>query len=227
LIVANLVGVAVLLFVGWSRLPPGTPATDAAEQQVRQRLTGAQETAPDLPPDYVAALVVTEYVAGHVSRMIYNYLIERGEPTPGGASEAEIAEKALVSGAGICGAATATARTLYERLGVEARSIQAFYRQPDGTLGGHITTEVYYDDGWHWFDPMWGAFFRDGDVLPLVDVVRLTPDEQAASLVYAASTAFMQVEGPGPEFVAYPELSVVLDGESIYARPAPRPGSPR
>ena len=228
LVVANLVALAVLVATVAARLPPGTPATNAAVEQVRREVEYITRTT-DLPREYVTALAVNSYVVGHVSRMTYGYLEGIGAEVPGG-EPAEIAEEALTSGAGLCGAATQTALALYARLGVEARSIQAFYEH-ERSAGGHITTEVFYDGAWHWFDPMWGSFFRDDDhVLSLAEVVRSSPERQAATLVYVESLPFVQVTGLGPEFVAYSPLHIVLDGRIVYRRdvtPRRRSGSRR
>jgi hypothetical protein len=217
LIAANLVGLVVLGFVGWSRLPPGTPATDAAIEQVRREVEHALRVS-DLPREHVVALAVNSYVVGHVSRLAYGYIESQGGPLPEGPSSAVVVEKALRAGAGICGAATQTALALYAALDVESRAVQVFYTDPSGLRVAHITTEVRYGDAWHWFDPTWGAFHRDGDVLSLMEVVRSSPEQQARTLVGSDALLWAQVDGGPMAFTAYSPLRIAVDGRTVYNR---------
>jgi len=221
LLVANLVGWSVLALIGWSRLPPATPATDAAVARVQQEVAYSQTIAPDLPREYVVALAVNSYVVGHVSAPVHGYRNIHGRSAPT-YPVPMVVEDAFLVGSGICGAATLTALALYERLDVRARPITLWYTDLEGRKVGHVTTEVFYGDAWHWFDPTWGAFYRDATVYSLLEVVQMNPAERSRTLVQNDSLLWAQVTdhvGDDPmAFTGYSPLRVELDGRVIYRR---------
>lgn len=145
-----------------------TPFTDIAEQVVRHEIAYLADRSAGSPLGYIQASVVSTYVAGHLSPIAYATMRRDGIPLPTGGQNAEIAELALASGAGLCGQASSAAMVLYDRLGAEARQLDIWHAQ-----GGHTTVEVRYEDGWHWFDPIFATHYSDGgNVLGLLDVLR-------------------------------------------------------
>lgn len=121
-----------------------------------------------MPRAYLAALIVTNYVIGHISPPAYGQLRHTGKPLPTGGQDAVIAERALAVEAGLCGQASSLAMVLYGRLRVKARQLDILYPE-----GGHTTVEVRYDGGWHWFDPILGYHYVEADnVLSLIDALQ-------------------------------------------------------
>lgn len=217
LIVANIAGLALIGWGVWTQRPPSYPATDAAIAHVRAELAVAERREPDRDPAELAALTVTAYVVGHLSAQVHDARIAAGDDPPTW-PQAAVVEDALRAGSGYCGAATLAALALYAALGVEARAVEAWYEE-DGLPIGHVTTEVRYGGAWHWYDPTWGAFYRDGGrVLSLLEAVTLPPDRLAGALVANDTMLRAQLDPGGMAFVASAPLRVTLDGAEVFAR---------
>lgn len=200
------------------------PALDSAEQRIRENLQYVERVTDETPREYLVTLAVTSYVVGHVSAARYGFLNTIVGRPPTGTNRAEVAERALASGSGICGHAAAAAMELFARLGVTARQLYTF-----DSDGGHVTVETWYDGAWHWFDPTFGYFYRQPDVpkpavLSLVDVLQL-PDPNAVrvasdSRLWAQVTMAEGAEiGNGLDISGAADLLVTLeDGTSILRR---------
>lgn len=63
----------------------------------------------------------------------------------------------LQDGHGLCEGRSTALVSLCRRLGMPARKIQ--YRNIGSVTGTHVVAEVYYDGGWHLFDPSYASFF--------------------------------------------------------------------
>ena len=110
-----------------------------------------------------------DYVTGHVSDTAFGYLklsggrLPKNRPNP-----------ALAAQAGVCSHAAVTFAAIVEALGLRVRSVNFNYVDPgpNPTSDGHVAVEVFYDGGWHFFDPTFGAFWttRGGSVISISEV---------------------------------------------------------
>jgi transglutaminase superfamily protein len=160
----------------------------------------------DRPRGELIALAALSYTVGHVSAPAYGYLhlIERSQSLPADA------ETSLRAGAGICGNAVNVFGSIVEALGLEVRRIGIYFCTPLAPGNGHSTAEVSYGEGWHWFDPTWGLFFREpgGRVLSLVEALELPAESRAGSRVGFDSLLWHQVvAAAGPDLAAETGMS--------------------
>jgi len=153
-----------------------TPLTVAIEQVKRevawaQHGTSGSTWAPHGPSSYsvgqLTALSAMNYVVGHVSASAYGYLQITGGQLP-----AATPDSVLGAQAGFCGSAALTFAAIVEQFGYAVPSVQFYFETPAGDPDDHIAVEVYYDDGWHYFDPTFGVFWTNAsgdDVLSIAD----------------------------------------------------------
>jgi hypothetical protein len=120
--------------------------------------------------DALIAHAAMQYVVGHVSAPAYGYRNQFGGGLP-----QSTASSVLDTGAGICGHAALTFAALVQRFALPVRSVQFYY--PDG-INNHIAAEVFYDGAWHYFDPTWGAYYRDGNEILSISAARARPDAE-------------------------------------------------
>lgn len=115
----------------------------------------------------MTALAAVDYTVGHVSAGVYWYQSDRGLTLPDWEPDVILRQES-----GICGQSAAVFVGIMQRLGYQVRSVQFFYNNPDGTPGQHIAVEVYYDSGWHFFDPTYATYWSDAsdNVLPISDI---------------------------------------------------------
>ena len=110
-----------------------------------------------------------DYVAGHVSDTAFGYLEVTGRALP-----ANKPNPALGTQAGICSQAAVTFAAIVEELGLRVRSVNFDYVNlgENPAADGHVAVEVFYDGGWHFFDPTFGALWtnRDGSVLSIGEI---------------------------------------------------------
>ncbi|MGI9449589.1 MAG: transglutaminase domain-containing protein [Geminicoccaceae bacterium] len=79
------------------------------------------------------------------------------------------AELCIEMGYGLCGNHAATALSLLERLGIEARAVQFFYGK-ETSRASHIAIEANID-GWRYFDTTWGAFWYEEKSDPIASIM--------------------------------------------------------
>jgi hypothetical protein len=152
---------------------------------------------------FAYSVALMNFVNGLVSTPHHGYLAQIGQAA--GADPEEILSKQ----AGICQHAMFVYLAIAEKIGLPARPVAVWYPEefPEyqglGTPG-HATVEVFYGQGWHWFDPTWGEFYRKpGDrldaVLSLQEVIALSREEREISRVAYNSLLWRQVtEAVGP-----------------------------
>ena len=142
-----------------------TPFAVALEQ-VRREVAWAQHYGSAYSYGRLVAQAALDYVSGHVSASAYGYLLFDGDPLPGPAGN-PTPDSILGLQAGICGHDSIVFAAIVKRFGLPVRSVQ-FY-ETNG--GNHIGVEVYYDGGWHYFDPLYDLAWTDagGDVLSMAD----------------------------------------------------------
>jgi hypothetical protein len=134
-------------------------ALSRAVEQVRREVAYVDlfrgDPSIELPPrEELLARAAMDYVVGHVTAPGYGYMnVVLGAPP------AVAAETALQSGSGICGHAAFTFAAIVKQFGLRVRSVQFYYANG---VDNHIAAEVFYDGGWHYFDPTWGAYYEDG-----------------------------------------------------------------
>lgn len=154
------------------RAQAGIPSPLAvAFRQVRREYAYVKGSVPGYSRGQLISEAALDYVAGHVSDTAFGYIeIFEGKhrvppPTP---------NSALGTQAGICTGAAVTFGTILHHFGLKVRSVNFYYDDlpPDNTPDGHVAVEVWYDGGWHYFDPTYGLFWTDagGHVLPIDEV---------------------------------------------------------
>jgi hypothetical protein len=140
-----------------------------AISDVRREAEWAQGMAAGpLSGEYVAEAAM-DYVIGHVRTGAYGYLEGIGAPLP---PYLEPVNEVLATQTGICGQAERTFAAIVEALGFQVHDIGFEFVDPNGAPDAHSAAEVYYDGGWHFFDPTFGQFWTDtaGNVLSIADV---------------------------------------------------------
>ena len=164
----------------------------------------------------MTALAAVDYTVGHVSAGVYWYQSDRGLTLPDWEPDVILRQES-----GICGQSAAVFVGIMQRLGYQVRSVQFFYNNPDGTPGQHIAVEVYYDSGWHFFDPTYAAYWSDassGNVLPISDI------RAGAGAMHKDVMTFTNIVGDADSGVANndiwfetdPATQVVLGAVSWY-----------
>lgn len=116
-----------------------------------------------------------DYVVGHVSTGAYGYLEMVYDEPPGGHDLPpydEAVNTILASQTGICVHAERAFAAIVRALGFRVRDIGFDFVDPGGAPDSHSAAEVYYDGGWHFFDPTFGQFWTDdgGEVMPIAEV---------------------------------------------------------
>lgn len=118
--------------------------------------------------DIVSHTAMT-YVAGHVSVPLYGWWVQMQGMTIQATPDA-----VLGSGAGICGHAALAYAAIVKRFGLQVRSVQ-FYNGPNG----HIGVEVWYAGAWHFYDPTYGAVYKDGPRVLSMTEARAHPNPRS------------------------------------------------
>lgn len=169
-----------------------------AVQQVRREVGYAEWYPVGAPYSHgrLVAQAAMDYVVGHVSLTAYGYLEVFGGQLPG-----QTPDSVLGAQAGICGHAALAFAAIVKRFDLPVRSVQFYFQDPTNNApNNHIATEVFYDGGWHYFDPTYGLFWTDANgVLPITDVRSGSDTEQKDTLAmtnvvqdthYGDATAF-------------------------------------
>lgn len=139
--------------------------------QVGREVAYVDGGVPQYSKDQLISEAAMDYVAGHVSDTAYGYIeLFQGKkkvppPTP---------NSSLGTQAGICTGAAVTFGTIVHHFGLKVRSVNFYFDDPppSNAPDGHVAAEVWYDGGWHFFDPTYGLFWADanGHVLPVSEV---------------------------------------------------------
>ena len=124
-----------------------------------------------LPEGHLLSLGALNYVQGNVSAPLYGYMSEIIKEAMSGFTPEEI----LKYRAGICGSSYIVFSAIIDKLGLPVRSVSFFWENGNN----HIAAEVYYNDGWHFYDPTWGSYFvKDGDILSTEEAFQTTELEE-------------------------------------------------
>ena len=142
-----------------------------ALKQIHREVAYVKGGVPQYSKGQLIAEAAMDYVAGHVSDTAYGYIaVFKGKhevppPTP---------NSALGTQAGICTGAAVTFGTIVHHFGFKVRSVNFYYNDPPpyNTPDGHVAAEVWYEGGWHFYDPTYGLFWTDanGHVLPVTEI---------------------------------------------------------
>jgi hypothetical protein len=184
----------------------------AAEEQVRREVAYEEQQALPYPQGRLVAQAAMDYVSGHVSASAYGFL-----SVTHGVLPVATPDSVLGAQAGICGHAALTFAAIVQHFGYQVRSVQFYYDDPPpySTPDSHIANEVYYEGGWHFFDPTFGVLWFDkatGSVLSITDARAGlgTRSKDEATFTNLAEDFFY---GDGTSFETDPATSVVLDGQ--------------
>jgi hypothetical protein len=120
------------------------------------------------------ALAAMDYVIGHVRTGMYGYLETVYHESPGGPdlpSYYANVNTILRTQTGICVHAERVFGAIMEALGLPVRGVGFTYAEPVGTPDAHTAAEIYYNGGWHFFDPTFGVVYEDryGNILDIAD----------------------------------------------------------
>jgi hypothetical protein len=146
-----------------------------AVAQVRHEAQWAQGREAARPSGQLIAEAAMDYVAGHVSAGAYGYLELVHREPPGGPHLPPYRENVntvLAIQTGICVHAERSFAAIVEHFGFRVRDVGFDFVDPTGAPDSHSAAEVFYDRGWHFFDPTYGQFWTDpaGNVLSIDEV---------------------------------------------------------
>lgn len=152
-----------------------TTSLAAAVLQVRREVGWSKEYAPSsYSVGALTALAAMNYVATHVSSTTYAIVVPPGLPLPTRRLHHHLDSNAnaiLGAQAGECGYHVIAFRAILKHLGYTVRDVSFAYQDPwTGAPGGHSSVEVYYDGGWHYFDPTYDVYWTNptsGSVLSI------------------------------------------------------------
>jgi hypothetical protein len=185
-----------------------------AEEQVRREVFYEEHQALPYSHGRLVAQAAMDYVVGHVSASAYGYL-----EVTGGALPLPTPDSTLGTQAGICGFAALTFAAIVKHFGYQVRSVQFYYTEPPpySTAASHVAVEVYYDGGWHFFDPTFGVLWVDqttGNVQSITEARAGlgTKSKDEATFTNLAEDFFF---GDGTAFETDPATTVVLDGQPM------------
>lgn len=193
-----------------------TPLAVAVEQ-VRREVSWADGGAAT-PSGQLVAEAAMDYVVGHVSLAAYGYLEDHGLTAPGWPTSD--VNYTLSVQAGYCGHAAEAFKAIVEHFGYQVIGVWFTYNDPGGTPDGHTAAEVYYQGGWHFFDPTFGQFWTDssGNVLP-IDAVRAgqgTRQKDVASFFNLVDTTlYSWPAGDDTWFETDPATTVAVGGQYL------------
>ncbi len=187
-----------------------------AEEQVRREVGwaeyGYKANGTPYSDGRLIALAAMNYVVGHVSTGAYGYL-----EAFGGALPTSKPDSILGTQAGICGHAALTLAAIIQHFGYSVRSVQFYYTTPDGSPDSHIAAEVFYDGGWHYFDPTFGVFWTEpaGGVLGITDTRAGGGTEHKDDVSFTNLVEDPWFAGDDTAFETDQTTMVVIDGQSF------------
>jgi transglutaminase-like putative cysteine protease len=115
-----------------------------------------------------------DYTYGHVRSAVFGYFEDvrhEGPTGPDMLSYYADVNTILSDQMGICVHHERVFAHIVEAYGLPVRDVGFQYHEADGKPNAHSTAEVYYNGGWHWFDPTFGVTYKDssGNVLSIAD----------------------------------------------------------
>ncbi len=113
---------------------------------------------PPLAPEYLHALSAMNYVQGRLLPANYQ-ILKRDKKLPAVFGP----EQCLALQAGLCGNQVQTTCAILKRSlpGIKRRSVEFYlHDEPHNANRNHVTLEVFYAGGWHYFDVTTGTVFR-------------------------------------------------------------------
>lgn len=154
--------------LGRARARRASPVTVAVDD-VRREVEWAQGVGSSPLSGQLVAEAAMDYVIGHVRTGLYGYLENIGAPLP---PYLEPVNEILATQTGICGQAERTFAAIVKALGFQVHAIGFEFVYPNGAPDAHSAAEVFYDGGWHFFDPTFGQFWTDaaGKALSIADI---------------------------------------------------------
>lgn len=115
-----------------------------------------------LPREFIISISAMNYIQSHLSPYIYGALRKSG-------NNPNNIEDAIRKGAGLCGLQAELFMKTLEEFGIKTRAVQIYSIDRSGGKN-HITTEVWFNNKWNFFDITYGTIFRDpdGDIFELM-----------------------------------------------------------
>jgi hypothetical protein len=190
-----------------------TPSA-VAFQQVHREVNWAQAAAGPQSAGALTSLSAMNYVVGHVSAGAYGYLELNGLPLPNSNLDVILGVQA-----GICGHAAIVFAKIMENFGYPVQSVQFYWTLPDGTAEDHIAVEVYFDAGWHYFDPTYGLYWTNssGNVLSITDERTNGGTEHKDDISFTNLIESTWFGGDDTAFETDPGTTVVVGAQTLAA----------
>jgi hypothetical protein len=150
---AKILTVALVALAAIATGPPSAHA--AATPQLNRATVVVQRDARHLNGSRQSRLAwaTFEYVARNINGKRHTQLAASGrQPTT--------MDEAISKRAGSCGLATQTALAIADEVGLQARPVEFYYTEANGTLGSHIMAEFKVNGRWQLYDFLFGAVYR-------------------------------------------------------------------
>lgn len=114
--------------------------------------------------EHLIALSAMQYTEFNVSPALYCVLQENDSEEIQKRSLYEI----LYTQSGLCGDMSVVFANIIKEFDIKYRIIQFYYSNT------HVAVEIYYNGGWHYYDPTWGIYFlKDSKILSIEEIVSI------------------------------------------------------
>jgi hypothetical protein len=154
-----------------------------------------------------------DYAVGHVSTGAWGYLVITGGQFP-----SRTPDGILGAQAGLCGNASYVFAKIVQQFGLEVRRIVFDFQTPTGIPDAHTAAEVYYDGGWHYFDPTFGVIWTDanGNVMSITDARAGGATEQKDTVSFTNLIEDPWFTGDDVGFELDPATTVLTTGQDPF-----------
>ncbi|MDP6443916.1 MAG: transglutaminase domain-containing protein [Pirellulaceae bacterium] len=155
------------------------PQLTRAVQLIRKQVGWFGAKPSKYSREFLFTVATMNYVQSRVSPLEYARLSKEQKKLPA------TPEECLAARAGICGGQVQTAREILRRLEIRNRPVEFYMRGATPAQNhSHIGLEVYYRDGWRFFDITWGTFFRGrgGRADEVLSIEQVLDTENVAAL---------------------------------------------
>ena len=188
-----------------------TPLATAVAQVRREVAWG--QSGSTLSYGRLVAEAAMNYTVGHVSTASYGYYALYGG-TPYLSTPNDI----LGYQTGLCGKASYAFAAIVHAFGFDVRRVQFSWMLQNGTPDAHTAAEVYYDGGWHFFDPTFGVTWLDqnGNVLSIADARVGSPIQVKDTNSFTNLIEDPWFSGDDVSFELDPATVVLDPGEPFY-----------
>jgi Transglutaminase-like superfamily len=188
---------------------PAPSPLAAAVAQVKNEVTWAHGGSSDSVGE-LTSLAALDYVISHVSVAEYGYLELEGLPLP-----AHTPDAVLDTQAGICGETSLVFAVILQHLGYQTRRVAFYWTDPQYGPDAHTAVEVFYDGGWHYFDPTFDQYWTDSNanVMSISDVRANGGIRHKSDIAFTNEIEDPWYRGDDTSFQTDPATNVVLGGD--------------